>query len=169
MKTIELNDEQHEFLLAMAKAMMTQDNRITENPLYCVYQKKEVPKPEGCGDETAWFSSDAQHTLYEDDIDEFIERYIYEHPEDKDLSREDILEKDGYRKVEFSIEDVPVEGQVYLTEAVAQEHIRCNGYHYTKPFVYVVSAWRNPELQQLMQIVLSLAGERKDIYRLTRG
>ena len=70
----------------------------------------------------------------------------------------------GYEKVFYNIKDVPVEGQVYLTEKAAQHHIDSNSYHYHEPFIYVVGAWRNPEIQTLMQLMSLFlpAGSDKD-------
>jgi hypothetical protein len=53
---------------------------------------------------------------------------------------------------------VPVPGQVYFTEAAAQEHIDRNHYHYREPFVYVEGAWRNPERQNVRRIICAMFG-----------
>jgi hypothetical protein len=155
MKTIELTDEQYEFFRNIANEMMSQSNRGTEFPLFCVYQKIKVPKPEGVGEFRAWSDSGGE-PIYEDDLQDCnpVKEYLHEHPEDKDMEPEDILtEKLDYREVYYNIEDMPVDGQVYFTEKAAQAHIEANGYHYNEPFVYVVSAWRNPELQTIMQFM----------------
>lgn len=161
-KTIEVTDEQYEFFDNIAKEMVTQSNQGTEFPLFCVYQKEEVPAPAGCGQFPGWHKDG--ETYYEDDLKDCAEvnDYIEEHPEDKDMKPADILtEKLEYEEVCYDIKDVPVVGQVYFTENAAQRHIDANSYHYNKPFVYVVGAWRNIEIQKLMQF-FSLFGHKSE-------
>lgn len=163
MKTIQLTDEQYAFLENMAKEMATQSNRMTEFPLFCVYEKKKIFKPEGCGEFRAWTDSCGE-PIYEEELNDCtpVFEYLGSHPEDKDMKPEDILtERLSFREVCYDIENFPVSGQVYFTEKAAQHHIDMNHYHYDKPFVYVVSAWRNPEMQMLMQLFSLLAPESK--------
>lgn len=163
MKTIEVTDEQYDALVHMSNAMAVQDNAGTANPLFCVYQKEKVMVPEGYGDGVHWHDGDGNFIDEEDiDDDETIKEYCEEHPEDKDLDAEDILKKLGYEKFYYKIEDVPApDGQVYFTHESAQEHIRRNHYHYHEPFVFVNSAWRNDEMQLLMDVVAAITGGKR--------
>lgn len=165
MKTIILTDEQYEFLMNMAKEMMTQNNRITENPLFCVYEKKKIDCAEDCGDGWCWVGGNLESPVYDDEVQKYIEEYIEDNGIKGDISAEDIfVEKLGARKASYRNKEMPVEMQVYFTEKAAQAHIDANHYHYSNPFIYVVGAWRNLEMKTLMEIVLSLAGKR-DCYR----
>lgn len=42
MKTLQLSDEDYEFLIKAQHMLKTQDNRCTSNPVYCVMKKKRV-------------------------------------------------------------------------------------------------------------------------------
>ena len=154
MKTITVTDEQYDFLVKLSGLLNTQDNRITADPIFCVYEKKVVYLPDGHGRETGWFSNEGR--LQSDkDIDEIIDEYKQEHQE-CDLDDDEILEELEYRKFDYDIEDVPVSGQYYFSEQAAQNHIDCNHYHYNEPFVYAESAWRNIEWQIIREVILSL-------------
>jgi hypothetical protein len=50
---------------------------------------------------------------------------------------------------------------MYFTQQACQTHIDENYYHYNnaRPFAY--SAWRNPELQMVMQFVLVEGGDQE--------
>ena len=48
---------------------------------------------------------------------------------------------------------------VFFTEKACQEHIDQNDYHYNKPRVFAVSAWRNYEMQEVMQHISALTTE----------
>lgn len=45
----------------------------------------------------------------------------------------------------------------FFTEQGCKNHIENNSYHYAKPRVYVVSAWRNYEMQALMRQTVNIA------------
>lgn len=45
------------------------------------------------------------------------------------------------------------ENTMFLTLREAQEHIRLNGYHYTDPYTYAMTAWRSPQVEQLYKIL----------------
>lgn len=158
-KTIPFNltEDQYSFFENIAREMTTQGNRATEFPLFCIYQKEKIPAPEDIAEFSEWHNSDRQKTIDENEIDETIKEYLYENPEEEELKldNEAYLEKMGYEKVFYNVRDVPVSGQVYLTEKAAQHHIDCNSYHYHEPFIYVEAAWRNPELQMIMQLMFA--------------
>lgn len=154
MKTIQVTNEQYDFLLSLAEELKKQDNRITANPIFCVYQKKKVFTPEGCGEHSDWFD-DEGHILSEEDLLDIIGEYRSDH-EDSSLDKEGILIEAGCRLLDYNIEDVVVEGQYYFSEKAAQNHIDRNHYHYSKPFTYVESAWRNDEWNTIREIILNL-------------
>jgi len=169
MKNINVTDEQYEFLINLSKEINTQDNRITADPIFCVYQKEMRPMPEGCGEE-GWVNGDG-NLLTDEDIDEIVDEYNkeYKNNDNKDnefhdfkKDEEEILEELEYRKVNYEWTDVPVSGQVYFSEKAAQNHIDCNHYHYHKPFTYVESAWRNNEWQIIRKIIMGLTQDKND-------
>ena len=48
----------------------------------------------------------------------------------------------------------------FLTEKACKEHIQANNYHYSKPIDYLSLAFRNPELEKVMQFICELSGEK---------
>ena len=157
MKIIEVTDEQFEALKKMASLLNSQKNRMTGEPIFCVYEKSDIAKPEGCGNERGWVADEGM--IHDDLAEELAEDWREENQdEDKPDERdwEDILTEElGYREVSYSIEDVRVDqGQYYFTEEAAQRHIDLNHYHYNQPFTYVESAWRNPEWQLIRKVLM---------------
>ena len=41
----------------------------------------------------------------------------------------------------------------FLTKRACQLHIAQNGYHYSEPHTYAMTAWRNPEFERLLHIL----------------
>lgn len=162
MKTIQVTDEQYDFLRNLSKELKTQDNRITANPVFCVYEKKIVFVPDDCGDHINWFDNEGS-ILSKKDIKKIIKEYLKDNKDSSILDEEDILEELEYRKASYNIEDVKVSGQSYFTEKAAQKHIDQNHYHYKEPFVFAESAWRNYEFQKLREIILNLTNNESEI------
>ena len=172
MKTIQVSDEQFEALSRMAKNMHTQDNRITANPIFCVYQKEERPAEEGRYQ--CFYTEDHDHRLDAGDNDELVEWFKKNQQEildSYDVTKEEldtvmeehdmfmadeIVELLKLQRHEYDIVDVAVTGQYYFTEEACHRHIKANSYHYTEPHSFVESAWRNPEMQLLREVVMSL-------------
>lgn len=160
MKTINVTDEQYAELVKMAEQIKTQDNCCTADPIFCIYQKAKVVKPEGYGDVEAYIDEEGQ--IIDDDKVNDDDNFKEARAENPDLPKDAIIKSLGWRKIEYSIEDVPVvNGQYYFTSAGAKEHIRRNHYHYGEPFVYAESTWRNPELKLIREILLNLTEEKK--------
>ena len=59
---------------------------------------------------------------------------------------------------------IALEPGVFFTAKACQEHIDENSYHYTNPRVYAIAAWRNPEVQTIMQSLIKDAGQKVPIY-----
>lgn len=156
MRVIKLSDKDYDFLKNTAALMMTQDNKATANPLYCVYQKIKVITPEGVGDHVGWLKD--SESVSEKEVMDAVKQDCEAHPEKDNRTDDEVAEELGYEKYYYKLEDVPVQGQTYLTELAAQFHIDKNSYHYHKPFVYVESAWRNPEIQNLRRIICAIFG-----------
>jgi len=180
MQNIQVTDEQMEILKRMSADMQTQDPRHIHLPLYCVSQEKKVFTLEGCGDELLFvdcvgteITKDEFLAAWED-REQMIEEYGMD-PAEYDSMRADNLPHDmlfsricdilEWCEVEYKIERVLVDGQVYFTEAGAQAHIDLNKHHYHNPQVYTVGAWRNPELEVLMDVVAAIIDPNNKAHR----
>lgn len=61
----------------------------------------------------------------------------------------------GYRD-----EHIIERSTMFLTKRTCQEHIQRNHYHYKKPHTYAMTAWRNPEMGRLMEILENVDWEQ---------
>ena len=163
-KQIKIDD----FLSAVSKEMAIRDNACTAKPLYCVYQKRLVLVPEPFGEIARYFDEEGC-ALEENDVvkkfesfDNLQKKTILDEYDSVQYIPIDILaERMGLKKFFCKIDNVPVPGQVYLTKKAAQTHIDANHYHYNKPFVYVEGAWRNTEMQKIMQFIYNIENKGK--------
>jgi hypothetical protein len=163
MKTIEVSDEMHEFLMSLSNELNTQDHRSTAMPYIFQIQTQEmVPAVEGNGIE-AWFY-DGSKIETEEEITKAIAEYkgleIADVTKDK-YEREEILEEAGYNKVHYEMKD-KLEN-AFLTSKACDEHIQANKHHYKKPVNYLSHSFRNPELETLIKFICGLTG--KEIHK----
>lgn len=165
MKTIEITDEMHDFLIELSKELNTQDHRATAMPYFFQIQTKEqVAVPDGCG--TECYHSDGSQIETEEEIRQAIYEYKdwTEHGKncDKlylemaDWEKEEILEKAGWQKGNYDFKDHYE--NAFLTAKACKEHIRLNSYHYHKPVDYLSHAFRNPELEMVLKFICELTG-----------
>jgi hypothetical protein len=163
MKTIEVSDEMHEFLMNLSKELNTQDHRSTAMPYFFQIQTQEkVPAAEGNGTE-AWMY-DGSMIETEEEITQAIAEYKGLEIEDvtKDsYEREQVLEEAGYRKVYYEMQDKYQ--NAFLTSKACDEHIRANKHHYKNPVNYLNHSFRNPEMEKLLTFLCGLTG--KEIHK----
>lgn len=155
-------------LLETSKLMREQNHRHTQYPLFIVQELQEVVKAEGCGDYVKYVSNDGENELTVEQY-EAIEEAQNADPEeevDPELLEElgidnvDDIDLYDYRSIELSEEWVyRDDAGFFFTEKACHDHIKANHYYYNKPRSYVISAWRNYELQETMRMLLKLTGE----------
>jgi hypothetical protein len=118
-------------LLEISKNLRTQDNRITNDPMFCVQVRERV----------YGFDSDHADHMCEVDADgneiedASKDAADYEHDESG-------ITTTGYRDFWKTV-------MVCFTEAGCQEHLRQNQHnygHYEETRIYVESFYRNPEM-----------------------
>ena len=167
MKTIKVNDEMYEFLMNLSEELNTQNHRCTAMPYFFQIQtKEEVAAAEGCGIE-AWYYDGSKI-----ETDEDIRETIFEYKEWDNDSKEDnelynnldggeieeLLEDMGFYKINYELSDKYE--NAFLTEKACREHIRLNDYHYREPIDYLSFAFRNPELEMVLQFLCELSGSK---------
>jgi hypothetical protein len=148
-----LTEADIEQLKKISHNIKTQDNLATNEPSYIVYQLKEVvidgeyitPGTRNDEFQESWtmYRVNDDSWLREEELDEYYENNEEEKPDLEDLEQ-----------AEFSYVDDFV--QCFFTREAAQTHIDQNYYHYTKPYIYVESFWRNPECQLIRKILANL-------------
>lgn len=162
MKTIQVSDEMYEFLMNLSKELNTQDHRCTAMPYFFqVQHEKQVGVPSGCGVE-GWFCDGTILTS-----DEEIKEAVFEYKEwelgnseheklykEMDwLDIEDVMEE-NYRKVNIDTEKVYA--NAFLTEKACKQHIAANKHHYSNPQDFLTHAFRNPELEKVMEFLCGI-------------
>lgn len=163
MKTIQVTDEMYEFLMDLSKELSTQDHRCTAMPYFFQIQEVvETPTGEGMG-EDVWVCDGDIALRTREDIKEAVFEYkewSLDSPSHQakfeklySFEIEDILEK-NYQK--FSVTKERTYKNAFLTERACREHIKANNYHYSQPSDFLTHAFRNPELEKVMEFILSL-------------
>ena len=168
-----LNEEDMEFLKGLAHQLKTQDRRGTNKPV--IYQILDI--------NVRWDNDDSQGfdevKIYGDDgsiLDtlEEMKQYIIDYPEafetDLDDLKKEVIEEYGideiveiYKEAEFNISYGHHERELknaFLTKKSAEQHLDENGHHYhEKAHIYVSYAWRNLELEKVLNIIEKLDKE----------
>jgi hypothetical protein len=105
-----------------------------------------------------------QHILEDYDPDEPDEDVPERVRRLTELAEHDNYDLSDYAEEEFEIRLVHIKYEdrytgMFLTEQACETHIKENHYHYKNPRSYVMHAWRNPELEQLLEILGALVGQ----------
>jgi hypothetical protein len=119
-------------LAGIGEKLRTQDNRITSEPMFCVYQKREiVADAEYDHDRIVWVDEDGL---------EANERQRMRLELLHDNCREVPVK---WRRVAVKEIDEFVTG--CFTEQGCKDYLACNGHNLRLPFIYVKSGFRNAE------------------------
>ncbi len=130
-----------DWLLEIAHKLRTQDNRITSEPLFCVFQKRRIwGMDPDYAEQWVWLDKDADRS----EVDE----------SEVELDEFDDPVKDNYEKAYYIEVDEFV--NAHLTDEAAKLYIAQNHYKLKKPFTYVTSQYRCHEYIQLRNWLLSL-------------
>lgn len=172
MKTIQVSDEMYEFLTDLSVELNLQDNRCTASPYFFqVREIKEVAAHKGSGIEVL-YSSEHEKELR---TDEEKVAWIKEHEDSffetpfEDEAREvghhtmtheldEMLIELGFE--EFYVEDMPVFSNTFLTSKACDEHIRVNGHNLRHPSNYLSHAFRNPELEKVLEFLRGITNDK---------
>lgn len=128
-------------LREIGNEIATQDNAGTEYPLFCVYQKQDVV------------------VSIDHDYDR-IEFFDEDH-EEADEGQKPLLEKlyelgelpGGWNR--YAIKEIDVFVTACFTRKRCEDYLRANSHNLNKPFVYVNSLYRNQEMIELREFLLS--------------
>lgn len=126
--SVKLPDE----FYTIADNIRTQDNRIMSEPMFCVYQKREIAVDSDCDyDRIVWVDEDGNEAS--------------EHKSARlELLHENFREPpDGWRRV--AVKDVDDFVTCCFTERGCKDYLACNGHNLRLPFIYVKSGFRNAE------------------------
>jgi len=133
--------------------MIKQDNRATQYPLFVI--QDQIRK---------WVEVDADYD--ERERTEEIKEYFLCNlchtlsADDKELPPEcEMCEEDAFDHYVLEWEFKISQAGVFFTENAIDTHIAENRHHYRNPRSYVISAWRNPEMQALMRQTVNIGGK----------
>lgn len=162
MKTIEVSDEMHEFLMNLSTELNTQDHRGTRMPYFFQVQTQEqISVPEGSGTK-AWHY-DGSLIRTQDEIKDAICEWKDWDEEDqhkfndlKDYEITEMLKTIGYDEVYYDYRS-DLEN-AFLTSKACDEHIKLNKHNLNSPVNYLSGAYRNPELEMVMKFLCELSG-----------
>ena len=104
------------FLSEIGERLRTQDNHLTENPMFCVQTHRRDIVPDGFSDETIWVRDGEECDEGDEDAEEFGIRWRWETV------------------------------MVAFTEEGCKEYLRQNGHNLCEPRIYVESFNRCPEM-----------------------
>lgn len=136
-------------LRELAEQLRTQDNAITENPIFMVQQRRRLwgynsdeYSQEDCVVGVQWFNEDNDEAS--DEQLKSLRRYWSMHH----------AEPEGWRRVGYI--DLWEHVQPFFTRAGAELYIDQNRHNLRDPRVYVESGYRNAEWQFLRDFIQSL-------------
>jgi len=157
-------------LKKIQKNLKEQDNRITSDPLFVVFQERRVSADSNFS-ESYWFVLDSE-TKCEDHkkLREWL-RDNYE-GEDKafkldimsslsfpDNIIEELAEREGFEK--YYYQDIDIFVTACFTEEGAKDYLRQNQHNLTQPYIYVTSLYRNDEMIGIRELLMNNSGPFK--------
>lgn len=141
----------------IGQEMATQSHRSTQYILFVIEADKRVFADP--------YENDGCERKEESDMCDKCEKALNESDDfDRDKYCEDCGDDCFYfYKIERAFD---LEPGVFFTAKACEEHIRLNHYHYSNPKSYGISAWRNYEMQEVMQFLITNSGNKvPDHYR----
>jgi hypothetical protein len=153
------------------KNIKTQDNRITSDPLFVVFQKRRVSADSNFSDdyffvldsETScqdvyelreWLKDNCDFEKYNQGITKDNIMNVIDFP---DRIIVDIAENEGFEK--YYYQDIDIFVTACFTEEGAKDYLRQNEHNLTKPYIYVTSLYRNDEMIGIRNLLM---GEKRN-------
>lgn len=139
-------------LLNLSREMRTQNNRCTQHVLFVVMEDVR----HYCGHDGNW--SDRERKS-DPDLSDLCEQCAKLSENDESMP-DDCDDCCSSAFDYFTTEQEPnLTPGVFFTAKACEEHIAENHYHYKNARSWGIGAWRNPEMQVVMQHLLKMTGE----------
>lgn len=171
MKNIEIPQEDFDFLKDLQHELLTQPDDGQADPRYWgILETKEEPAPEGVGTPVIYMGDGGTMTL-EEAIKYIEDDYLPNEEQEckdiwEDLDKNNMDEVVNFMHDMFDWKDTRVvyldrqqrvaENAMFLTKRSCQKHIENNRHHYSRPQTYAMTAWRNPEMERLLNILKTI-------------
>jgi len=151
---IEISEETAKFIKDLAHEIETQDNCCTDDPYFYVVQGiKEIAAPIGQTGESRWFDSGELESFTEEELKEYCDEQGYDIEEYKEQCQE------------YDAQEIEENVNVFFTRKGYDDHIRRNGHNYRRFkrfYPYVMHAFRNTEIENLLKAIKEIAGGVED-------
>lgn len=169
MATIQISDEDYEFLKELQHELNTQTNDGNADPVYWgVMETREVGVPDGCGEERIYLGDGGTETL-EGAID-YVASYLVDDEtleawnEVDKTNTNDVIEfcREKLGMPEVRLVDVEKRSEIsrqtgaFLTKRACKEYIEKFHYNHSNPRTYAMTAYRNFELECLLKILKTM-------------
>lgn len=164
---IEVTQEQYEFLKNLQHELLTQPTDGNADPVFWgVIEEKEIGVPDGCGEPRIYLGDGVVNTLEEAVayVDEWIEdcddetKNVWDDV-DKEWSEDVVDFIKTYIDMQCRLVSVDKKRELsdetgaFLTKRACQEYIDKYGYNHTNPHTYAMTAFRNYEYDELINIL----------------
>lgn len=171
-----MKSEYIEFLANLKEELLTQPTDGNRDPRYwgIKHKKRVYGWEEECAE--GWTVFDSENPGYiigkPDDEESVKAAFVgeYEINEDSfddcydiydivERANEIKAEEDGspyykpYELAYYRDEDIHSEEAIFLTKKAAMQHIEDNGHNYNNPYTYVMTAFRCPEYEKLLEVI----------------
>ena len=130
-----LTDEQRSFLKGLQEELNTQDTVGQADPRFWVVMCSEYKE---CSEDMA-----EKYAVYDSSYDllGYLDYPIDEH------------DRGSLTCCQVCMTEYIAENTMFLTLREAREHIMRNDYHYKNPRPFAMTAWRSPQVEQLVRIL----------------
>ena len=170
MRTIQISDEDYEFLKDLQHELNTQTNDGNADPVYWgVREYNYELTADGEGEPRITYD-DGAYTLEQavETVNEYIDDYDEEEQEAwAEVDKEDADDVAYFMKetLEWGFSDVywveekarvTNETGAFITKRACKEYIERYGYNHSKPHTYAMTAYRNYELGRLLKILKTM-------------
>lgn len=173
--TIEIPNEDYEFLKELQHELNTQTTDYNAQPVYWgVMETHEIAVPDGCG--TTYIQHDDGKWNVKEAVRE-VEDYLASlKPEEKNLAiekewgavdKENITEVYDFMSIELEWDNIDLYDfreeeklstytGAFLTKRACKQYIEKYKYNHSNPHTYAMTAYRNFELERLLNILKTM-------------
>lgn len=170
MRTIQISDEDYEFLKDLQHELNTQPNDGNADPVYWGVRETHLePAPEGCGDAFIYMGDGVIMTTEE--AVQYVDENIRDDEELQKLWKD--IDKNWMDEVADFLHDemgknecrvvwqeeksfISQETGAFITKRACKEYIEKCHYNHSNPQTYAMTAYRNFELGQLLKILKTM-------------
>lgn len=144
-------------LRVIGELIRTQDNRITDSPIFIVQQKRIIAGVDAdYGGELVWVDNDSHEVTDPTEAAE-LEAYWAEH----------CVEPDGYTRTGKA--EIWEFVTACFTEQGCKDYLARDGHNLKEPRIYAAGSYRNEEFRAVRKFLMSLAAAPADAGEVDRG